>query len=300
MRTLGILFAVLLPALLGPSNVVGENSKHTAVVRVTIIDSPGGRLEGGKVAHFKNRATGQDLASRFHLDRFLDQAAAGIPFGKYDVIITQPGFPASERPVEVFKQEIALQVCVRTATVHLVDLGPLNTSSSIETLVSSFRNRVDEYELASRFKNGVADNVPYGTYDIRVSKRYATPLERRVDVFQPDVWIVTSLQLSPISLPEYRAPANVVAGRLENIDPADATLYVSLVGIHSNFRIDDRVSVTGTSGTFSLAGFNPSGDFLLLTYGSKGILDIRCVQLPTKTSIVVDLGTHTIENGCHA
>ena len=259
-------------------------------MHIEVIDSPGGRLEGGEVKLFRNQRTRQDFARRFRKDRWLAQSAENIPYGKYELLVSQPGFPDAERPVDVTEADVHVQVYVRTATIHIVDVGPLAVPSE-DIEVERFKSREDGYDLADRFTHDSAAKVPYGIYDIRVKMRSAAAEEvnRRVDVFQPDVWVLTELYVSPISLPEYPAPRYVLTGAIRNLNADDEPIYVTLVGLHIDFRIDDKVTVSENSGTFSLAGFNPRGMFLLITSGRRGVLDIREVTIPSKEPIVIDL-----------
>jgi len=266
--------------------------KETGAVHIVVVDSPGGKLEGGEIKVFKNQQTGQDLATRFHVDRFLGKTATNIPYGRYTLRITQPGFPDAQRLVNVFQADVDVEVCVRTATVHIVDLGPLSTTPE-EVEVKSFKSREDDLDLATSFDHNRAAEVPYGIYDMRLGRTFGEELERRVDVFQPEVWVVVDLEFSPISLPEYRAPRWVVTGTINNISDEYEPIYVSLVGIHVGFKIDDRVKVEGTSGSFTLAGFNPRGKFLLVISGQNGILDVREVDIPLDKPIVIDLQRRT-------
>src|SRR6185437_9554866 len=286
--TCGVAAVVLASCTLGVSAKAHEHARMAAV-HVFVVDGLGqGQLQGGKIKSFKNLQTGRDLAVSFHVDRFLDQTAANVPFGHYDLVVAQPGFPDAERPVDVFAADVDVQVCVRTATVHVVIVGAF-THDKLPIQVESFKSREDDFDLAKRFEGDTGIKIPYGTYDLRVKKPYAREAQRRVDVFQPDVWVVVELEFASEG-PAFRAPQWIVTGSVTNIGPDEAPIYASLVGIHATYRIDDKVKISGSSGTFKLAGFVPEVRFLLITSGQSGVLDIRQIKIPHDSPVVIDLG----------
>jgi len=83
-------------------------------------------------------------------------------------------------------------------------------------------------------------------------------------------------------------------GRVENIQPGDEPVFVRLMGTYFCYSLDAKVSVTGTTGTFQLVGDEPYGRYLLLTVGSKGILDIRECDINQEGPIVIK--AHSLEN----
>ncbi|MHB8753402.1 MAG: hypothetical protein ACYC92_00360 [Candidatus Acidiferrales bacterium] len=278
---------VFVSCALGVSAKTHEDAR-TAAVHVVVVDGLGqGNLQGGKIKSFKNLQTGRDLAASFHVDRFLDQTAAKVPFGHYELVLSQPGFPDAERPVDVFASDVNVEVCVRTATVHVLIVGAF-THDKLPIQVESFKSREDDFDLAKRFKGGTGIKIPYGTYDLRVTMPYAREARRRVDVFQPGVWVVVELEFASEG-PAFRAPQWIVTGSVTNIKPDEAPIYVSLVGIHATYRIDDKVKMSGSSGTFKLAGFIPEVRFLLITSGQSGVLDIRQIKIPRDNPVVIDL-----------
>jgi hypothetical protein len=271
---------------------------NTATVSFDVMDGMGnGNLHGGKVRSFLNLKTGRDFAGRFHVNRFLDHEANRIPYGRYDLKFDQPGFPEIERPVDVHEHEVDLEVCVTTATVHIMPV--LYTSGAyidLEAKVVSFKG--DDYglDLASRFKTNTAANVPYGTYDLRVKNQGFASVEQYVDVFQPEVWVL----IQPIvgeTGDRVLAPTTTLSGTIKNLDPAEEPIYVRLVNIFPN-RIfvpadDAKVAVSYNSGTFTLVGGLSPGWYTLVTFGRTGILDSRRVEVTAdfkQEPIVIDLG----------
>lgn len=285
----GLAVAIFFSCAIRVSASVKGDPKEAAV-RVTVIDGLGqGNLQGGNIKSFKNLRTGQDLAARFHLNRSLEKEATQVPFGNYDLILTQPGFPDAERPVDVFATDVDVQVCVRTATVHIVDVGAFHNDFP-NVQVRSFRNEEDDFDLARRFQENTATRIPYGTYHLVVTKQYAMQTERYVDVFQPNVWVVVELEFDTERSP-FRAPNSTLTGTVTNIASNEQPLYVSLIGIHTAYHIDDKVNISGSSGTFSFAGFMPELKLLLITSDQHhDILDIRQIKVPSDKPIVIDLG----------
>jgi hypothetical protein len=263
-----------------------ERPPKTATVNIVVVDGLGGKVEGGRIVAFKNQRNGKDFAAYFHLDRFLGKTAEGIPYGHYTVIVSQPGFPDAERPVDISQHNVSVQVCIRTATVHIVDVGPLKRDVPA-IHVESFRSREDDLDLAVKFQQGTAIGVPYGTYDLQANKSPTRTLHRRVPVFQSEVWVIFDFEL-PSVVPEYRAPRGVITGTI-NVADADRPIFVTLIGVHLDVVIDGKVEMSGGFGTFKLTGFNPEGRYLLVTSAPSGILDIRQIDTSTKEPIMIDL-----------
>lgn len=281
------------PRALPPSGVFTK----TATVSFYVVDGMGkGNLHGGKVKSFKNLQTGRDLAARFHLDRLLEQEARRVPFGHYDLVLAQPGFPDLERPVDVLQSEVDLEVCVTTATVHIVPaLYASGGYMDFEAKVVSFKG--DDYglDLASKFEKNTVTNVPYGSYDLRVENQGFSPVEQYVDVFQPEVWVLIQPMVGEIG-DRYLGPTMTLSGTIKNLDSAEEPIYVRLVNIFPN-RIyipadDTKVVVSGNSGTFTLAAGLSYGWYSLVTFGRTGILDFRRIEVTPdfkQEPIVIDL-----------
>lgn len=269
----------------------------TATVSFFVDDAMGhSDLQRGVVKSFKNLKTGRDLAARFHLNRMLEPEAHKIPFGHYDLVFAQPGFPDLERPVDVLQSDVDVQLCVTTATVHIVPILPLSGKyADFEAKVASFKG--DDYglDLASRFKKNTVTNVPYGTYDLRVENQGFYSIEQYVDVFQPEVWVLIRPILGTVE-ESTLGPAVILSGTIKNLDPAEEPIYVRLVSIFPDrlytAAADTKVAVSGNSGTFTLAGVLSPGSYSLVTFGRSGILDFRKVGVTApyrQNSIVIDL-----------
>jgi hypothetical protein len=258
-------------------------------VHVVVVDGLGGKLYGGEIKLFLSKRTGRDLASRFHLDKFREQVASAVPVGEYQLRVNQPGFPVASRLVHVLKPDEWVYVCVRTATVHIIDIGPMQDSDG-DFKVVRFTDVADGNDYAFDFHHETGTEIPYGIYELVVSKPFANNVNREVYVFKNDVWVVIFLELSRVSAPEYLSPGEVVTGEVINFRPEEEPIYVTLVGVHTPYTIDDRVLVSGGVGTFKLAGVNPDGQLLLITSGKNGILNIRELAIPRDEHVVVNLG----------
>lgn len=272
---------------------------RSARVSFGVVDGLGrGNLRGGTVKSFKNLKTGRDLAKHFHLNRFLWQEATGVPYGSYDLKFDQPGFPERERPVQVAQHEVDFEVCVRTATVHIVPVYTFGKYSDLEAEVKSFKN--DEYalDLASSFKRNTATNVPYGTYELRVENPAFFTVKQQADVFQPEVWVLIQPIVGSVES-TFPAPTVTLSGTVKNLDPDEEPIYIRLVdvfpGTAFSAAVDTRVAVSGNSGTFTLTGTPSSGEYSLVTFGRSGILDFRRIEVTEDftRSIVIDLGRNT-------
>ena len=261
----------------------------SATVRFTVVDGLGSKLADARVESFTNQKGGPELAKEFHVDRFRDLKASGVPYGDYILRVLAAGFPELERPVHISDPDVRLDVCVRTASVHIVlDYDLAGTSAEFK--VESFKSRDDGADLVSRFQHGTGTKIPYGPYDLAVFAHLGTG-SRRVDVFQPETWVIVGPETYGET--EVLAPRKPFTGTVENISPEDEPVFVRLMGIYFNYSLDDRVAVKGTSGTFTLVGFEPYGRYLLLTIGKKGILDIRPFDITQTSPIVIKLHGET-------
>lgn len=189
-------------------------------------------------------------------------------------------------PVVLNGQPHELERNSREATVHLV--GVDGFGRELRTLkVLSFKDEDSAHELRGIFQENTAGKIPYGVYHLKVGHGGFWTTEKRVFVFKPDVWVIVGLRLSELGDTEYPSPSWIVSGKVNNVDPAEEPVYVKLLGLNLDYSIEDRVD--RRSGSFTLAGQNPQGRFLLVTVGRTHILDVRQLEIPAKTSIEIDL-----------
>ena len=161
-------------------------------MHVRVFDGLGGMITDAQVRSFKNHDSGTDLAHHFHLDRFQRLAATAVPYGDYLLRVSAKGFSDAERSVHVAANDVSVNICVRTATVHLLLDFDLSGRQS-EVTVNSFVNRDGDFDLASHFQDKLGLKIPYGTYDLQVFHHLGYA-RRRVDVFQPEIWVILGIE----------------------------------------------------------------------------------------------------------
>lgn len=151
-----------------------------------------------------------------------------------------------------------------------------------------FHNNWDGTEMSGLFHGGVADQIPYGSYDLK----FALPLgliNREVDVFQPDVWVISDSQ-GFYGDRVYSGPSNIVRGEVRNIPVKERPIFLTMSAVNIPYMINSVVTDTDAgNGTFSFVGVNPNSVFMLYTIGKSGVLDVREFELPRKSDIVIDL-----------
>jgi hypothetical protein len=263
-----------------------------ARVQILVTDGLGRKLEGSKVSAFRALQSGRDFAGHFHEATFpeLHLAASGIPYGRYNLKLLDPEFGDISRNVDVDKPVVRLVVPARTATVHLV---PLDTSGLDlrEVKMVSFVDSNSGIDLSGHFRGNEAPDVPYGSYTLRARTFGTTTMERSVDVFQPDVWVVLGLRIV-LELPSFPAPTLQISGRVRNIDPSTkADVYLRLVGVYTNYVGDAKLEIahTGESGTFTFNAVIPDGKYVLITTRGAETLDMREVKVPARDPLEIDL-----------
>ncbi|MGC1483396.1 MAG: hypothetical protein WA789_06340 [Candidatus Acidiferrum sp.] len=241
-----------------------------------------------------NLKSQRDLSGLFGVNPKLGPFAADhVPFGTYRIKIqSQSGPEVFERLIDVCEKDESVEVPSHFARVHVVVLN--TTANSVEDAgpglvrVAKFQS-VDGTKMTSLFKGAVADEVPYGSYDLELFDPLGGVIKRRVDAFQQDVWVYSGLVARDGERP-YSGPDNVVLGEVENIPANERPIFVTMLGVYVPHMINSRVSdLRAGTGTFSLTGVNTTGFFMLLTIGSSGILDTRELKLPAEGPIVVDL-----------
>jgi hypothetical protein len=172
------------------------------------------------------------------------------------------------------------------AKVHIVAVDDSGRDLG-EAISVSFED-AEKHDWAKHFRGNVAEHIPYGAYRIKIAKEGFWPGYADIYVYKPEVWGLVAL-FPGEEAPAFPSPSWVASGTVVNLSPADAPIYVKLVGAYSNFVMEDRVDIKGTSGSFLLTGENAEGKFVLLTMGRAGILDLREVDLPSRLPIEIDL-----------
>jgi hypothetical protein len=209
--------------------------------------------------------------------------------------------------VNVSEDEVFIDACARTATIHISpvlgngkEIDGITWSNHSSTAaaqplanalrvnIQSFESLDDDSDLADYFQGNTAANIPYGDYELHIESNLGRTTVRPVGVYEPEVWVTVGINFVT-SEHDYVGPSEVLTGTVNHISPDEDPVYVRLLGIYLDYAIDDRVKISGTSGTFTLAGNNPYGKFLLVTTGRTGALDIREVDIPAKNPVVIDL-----------
>jgi hypothetical protein len=172
------------------------------------------------------------------------------------------------------------------ATVHIVVVDGFGRNLGVAE-VDSFKYTED---FSKRFQRNTAKDIPYGDYKVRVHITGFESGEVTAQVFQPEVWVVVGLMAGG-QRGEYPGPTLQMTGTVKNIDPSEQPVYIRLSAVYSNFMMDTRVNVRGQSGTFTLAGVIPNGEYILLTIGRTRVLDVRQLKVafPAKGPIMIDL-----------
>jgi len=296
--TMGIILLLITPWWRPQCGSESTGKRSTVVIALT--DGVGHPLGLGSysVKEFLNLKSKKDLSGLFGSSPKMGRLAAErVPFGTYQVKIqSQSGSEVFGRLIDVCQENESVEVPDHFARVHVALLstaaGSVEDAGTGLVHVAAFRS-ADGTEMAGLFEGAVADEVPYGSYDLELSDPLGGLIKRQVDVFQQDVWVYSGLSARYGDRP-YSSPENLVRGEVENIPANERPVFVTMSGVYIPRMINSIVSDAGDGrGTFSLAGVNPSGVYILFTIGRSGILDARQFQLPGKTGIdpkvIVDL-----------
>jgi hypothetical protein len=167
----------------------------------------------------------------------------------------------------------------RAATVCVKVVDPRGEDISDPT-VTQFRSQDDpSRNFSSRFSQGVAVKIPFGTYELKVHGVGFWPAVRTVEVYSPDVWAVVEL------LPgEEGGPTRyTLNGVLSNA--TEGQLWVRLLGMRSGMIFDGKVN---SLGTFTLAGI-PAATYLLIVRRGDEVLLTRVVKIAGNESLTLKL-----------
>jgi len=163
------------------------------------------------------------------------------------------------------------------ARIHLV-LMHYSGRDMGEGQVQSFKSKSDGKEFAHRFSKNLASDIPYGSYKLVAYQVGSFSVTRDIDVYSPDVWVVVSPQFGD-ELPAVPAPNHTIKGKIDHVDHPEDLIYVKLVGLYALYTLDAKLSVSGDSGTYEMAGRIPEGDYFLLFTGSSGLLCVRKIRV---------------------
>lgn len=150
--------------------------------------------------------------------------------------------------------------------------------------ITLFRAQTDGQDYASHFHQGSATGLPFGLYKLRAYTLGFWSAEREVRVFQPNVWVLMSLELGMGKL-EGGLSTYSLSGSIRNLPAVKEAAWVRLLGVYSTVVIDAKA---GEAGDFTMAGI-PQGLYVLVTTQGGKVLDIRAVQIPASGPLDVEL-----------
>ena len=80
-----------------------------------------------------------------------------------------------------------------SAVVHIALFDGYGKHLAADAEVEQFRSE-DGRDFAKRFKHNIAPAIPFGVYTIRARARGFWSAEKKVRVFQPEVWVAVALE----------------------------------------------------------------------------------------------------------
>jgi len=136
--------------------------------------------------------------------------------------------------------------------------------------ISLFVDEGGHENLASRFHDGVAVEIPYSLYRIEGRRPGYYSDAKYVRIYQPLVTVVLGLRFSAESSPL------TLSGRVVGYPgPAEKT-FAKVIGVYENVSAESPIS---SDGKFTLGALSP-GLFILLVVGEKGVIASRTVTIP--------------------
>jgi hypothetical protein len=145
--------------------------------------------------------------------------------------------------------------------------------------VFSFVEISSKQNLTSRFKDGIANDVPFGTYVLDAGFSAFTREERVVRVAKKEVPIIVGIELRG-ELPEF---PSYFRGRIIGAIPQSRS-FVRVVGIISGIAED---SLIARDGSFEFSDL-PQGEYILMVVNETGLVASRRIAMPA-TRLEVDI-----------
>jgi hypothetical protein len=141
----------------------------------------------------------------------------------------------------------------------------------------------DHKNLAARFHQGVAENVPFGEYRLQGYLPAYSSDSTHVAVFQQRVAVVLGLNVGyelPIAPPILRGRVIGLSGE------STKKAFVKLTSVFAHESMD---SVIAPTGEFELCGFS-QGQYMLLVINDAGVVAGRAIKIPyTAPSLQIDV-----------
>lgn len=173
---------------------------------------------------------------------------------------------AQRRESTTAPQEYKANVEILAYTADGTFLGPPEVFSFIE--YSSKR------DLTDQFKQGVAKDIPYGTYVLEAGSTGFSGERRVLKVWKTQVTAIVGLELRQ----EYPAFPVYSRGRVKGALPPGKS-FVKVSGIFSSLM--EEATISG-DGSFELSML-PAGKYLLMVVNEHGLVASRKVQMPGGT-----------------
>jgi hypothetical protein len=186
-----------------------------------------------------------------------------------------------------------VQAPAPNASVHLVLVNFMGNGMNGPMQVDEFRSMDNGRDFAQAFDHGIASEIPYGRYHLRVQSEGFWPTDKTVDVKQATVWIIAVMELGMGETEGGRLKSSV-SGRIVNITADSSPILVRLSGIFSEFSLDVRV---GATGEFEFNAV-PLGKYTLTTTRDGEVLDVRIIKLNSLKGFQVNIngGWHALNN----
>jgi hypothetical protein len=171
-----------------------------------------------------------------------------------------------------------------TGTVHLQIVHAATGEDLGMATVSYFARKVpvESANLASNFHDNVATEIPYGFYHLRARTTGFWSAEKDVFVDQATTWVVLGLT---IGMEGYPSPPFRLSGTVQTEGLTGCELRMRLIDIFADASID---AMPDSSGKFTFAGVF-QGTYVLTTLCGQRVLNTRPVQIPTTTSVRIEL-----------
>jgi hypothetical protein len=137
--------------------------------------------------------------------------------------------------------------------------------------------------LRAQLHGGVAENLPYGTYLLRIQAQGFRSAQRQFLLDQP----VVSVRV-PLSVSVECGGFAEIGGTISAVE-REHDLWVKVVPFFGTNGGETRVGVIGKSGVFLIAGLD-DGMYYLLVIDGKAIIHTETVHIVGNNRIRIELG----------
>ena len=177
--------------------------------------------------------------------------------------------PAMLRPQLTEQQQKARALAVPKATVRVVAYEANGRYIGAPD-ISLFVDAGGHENLASKFHDGVALDIPYSVYRIEGRQPGYYSDSKYIRIYQPLVTVVLGLRFST----EW-SPLTLSGRVLGYPGPAEKT-FAKVIGVYESVSGESPIS---SDGKFTLGGLSP-GLFVLMIVGEKGVRASKTVTVP--------------------